>query len=155
MKSLAFLPLAFALMAPMSDAQRSVQVGLGGGYQGARGTIGVQASFGGSPHYRSSREASSYRSRRTPRPRYERYRRAPVPQRVYVPGRYEIVRQRVWVAGATHQQWTPAQYETRFDVFGNPCQVLVRAGYYHTIQDPGYWDYRDQRIWVAAHWQVR
>lgn len=55
--------------------------------------------------------------------------------------------ERYWVPGCHRQVWVPAHYEYRYDPHcGRTIQVLVQAGHYHTVQDPGYWAHRRVRI---------
>ena len=76
-------------------------------------------------------------------------------RRVYVPGRYQMCSVRVWVPGSVIQEWIPARYETRYDSCGLPQSYLVRAGFYTTRQNPGHYETRSERRWVAAHWNSR
>jgi hypothetical protein len=78
----------------------------------------------------------------------------PEPRRVWVPGRYETVEQRVWVEGGERREWIPARYETRYDECGRPTSVLVRQGHWKTECDPGHFELRAVRVWVEGYWRV-
>lgn len=60
--------------------------------------------------------------------------------------------ERVWVPGCERRVWVPAQYEYRYDRYCRvSVRVLVRAGHYHIVRDPGRWEYRRVRISRQAH----
>ncbi len=144
MKSFALaLSLVLGLFLCDASAQRSAQIGLG--YSPYSAGAGLQISFGSHSRRRERRAGfgcsvsrSSYAARR-----------------VYVPGRYQMCSVRVWVPGSVIQEWIPARYETRYDSCGLPQSYLVRAGFYTTRQNPGHYETRSERRWVAAHWNSR
>ena len=45
------------------------------------------------------------------------------------------------------QVWVPPLYETRRDPCGRLYQVEVRRGFWDTIQEQGYWEQRQTRVW--------
>ncbi|MCB9916403.1 MAG: hypothetical protein H6828_14840 [Planctomycetes bacterium] len=143
--ALSALLLGLAALAPNADAQRSVQVGVGVDLRGPGASLHLEL---GSRHGRFDRHHA---------PRYERREACPpvVPRRVWVPGRYETVERQVFVPGVVRQEWVPAVYETRIDLCGRPFQALVCAGHYRTVQDPGHYETRCERVWVDAHWETR
>ena len=60
--------------------------------------------------------------------------------------------ERVWVAGCERRVWVPAKYEYRYDSYCRTTRrVLVRAGHYHTVRDPGHWESRRVRVYSPAH----
>jgi hypothetical protein len=136
----------FALAAP-SSAQRAVRLDAELGPIAGSASVGLQLSFGSGPHSSYSRRAS----------RYARSGYAPpcTPRKVWVPGRYELVQRNVWVPGATRRELVPARFETRYDLCGQPYTVQVQAAYYRTVQDPGCWQLRSERVWVGPHWEAR
>lgn len=73
--------------------------------------------------------------------------------RQWVPGRVEIVHERVWVPGCSRQVWVQPVYRTQYDRCGNPVQVLVRPGHYTTVQDQGHYVTRPRRIQHPGHWR--
>ena len=142
-------PLLFALLlaAPPAAAQ---DPGIRASYQrnSSGHRFGVEVSIGG------QRSERSRFSRRACPPSRGYTRRESVRQ-VWVPGHYELVQRRVWVPGAYRQVWVPPVYETRYDYFGRPFQVLIMPGHHVTVQDPGHWEYRDERVWRDPHWEIR
>jgi len=70
----------------------------------------------------------------------------------WVPGRVEVVRERVWVPGCTRQEWVPPCYETRYDRCGNPIQVLRSPGHYRTVQDPGRYEIQERHVRHEGRW---
>ncbi len=80
------------------------------------------------------------------------YGRHGAPRRVWVAGHWSLREHNVWVAGRTERCWRPARFETRFDACGLAYRIQVHAGYYETVQHPGGWERRTQRVWVAGCW---
>lgn len=79
--------------------------------------------------------------------------RACAPARVWVPGRYELRVERVWIEGCERRIWVPARYEWRRDPCGREVRVLVCAGHWRTVRDPGRFENREVRVWVPGHWR--
>jgi hypothetical protein len=77
----------------------------------------------------------------------------PLCQRCWVPGYYEIRYADVWVPGPSRQVWVEPVYDTCRDPCGNTTRVIVRAGYYQWVQDPGHYETREIRVWVPGHYQ--
>ena len=63
-------------------------------------------------------------------------------------GHYEYVTERVWVEGARRKIWVPAEYGYVHEPCGRRRRIVVRAGYYRIVQDPGYYETRTRRVWV-------
>jgi hypothetical protein len=86
-------------------------------------------------------------------------RREPRPERClvreWVPGRYETTCERVWIPGATRQEWLPARHEWRVDRCGRKQLVLVEPGRWITISEPGRFETRERCEWIPGHWRVR
>lgn len=80
------------------------------------------------------------------------YKHGPSPRRVWVAGHWALREHKVWVAGRTETVWRPARFETRYDACGIAFSVQVQAGHYETIQHPGRWEWRTQRVWVPGGW---
>ena len=139
-RALAFAPFLLAF-APAASAQRAVHVGVDVQARGPHASLDL--SYG---RRAVRRGAPGYTRRAVTRP---------AARRVYVPGRYETVTRRVWVPGAVREVYVPAVYETRLDPCGRPYSALVRAAHYRTVQDPGFWQDRTERVWVAARWELR
>ncbi len=76
------------------------------------------------------------------------------PRKVWVPGRYEMEQQRVWVEGQTRQIYVPPVYETRCDYRGRAYQVQISAGHYRVVRDPGCYEFRRVRVWKPGFWRV-
>ena len=75
--------------------------------------------------------------------------------RVWVAGRYETVRERVWVPGRCERVWVPPAFELRRDGCGRVVRVMVRAGCWETVQHPGHFEERCGRVWRPGHWAPR
>jgi hypothetical protein len=74
--------------------------------------------------------------------------------RVWIPGRYDWVSRRVFVPGPVQREWVAPVFEWRF----GPCgaqYVCVREGYWRTIQQPGHYEYRRERVYQPGHWAAR
>ena len=76
------------------------------------------------------------------------------PARVWIAGHYESRCERVWVAGCSRKEWVPPCYEWRVTACGQRYQVLARAGYWHTVSEPGRFETRNVQVWVPGHWQA-
>jgi hypothetical protein len=74
--------------------------------------------------------------------------------RQWIPGHFEERCEQVYVPGCTRQVWMPPVYETRYTPCGTPIQVLVRAGYHQTIQEPGRYETIRRRVWVEGRWVI-
>lgn len=85
------------------------------------------------------------------------------PQRVWVPGHYEIRCERVWIEGYWERIWIPSEYKdvrvTKYDARGRMTtfwkRVLIREGYHDRIWHEGYWDTHEIREWVPGCWEYR
>ena len=65
-------------------------------------------------------------------------------------GRFEIRRERVWVAGRVERVWVPPVFEWRVPRCGPRQRICVQPGYYKNVQQPGYYSWETQRVWVPA-----
>lgn len=75
-------------------------------------------------------------------------------RRTWVPGRYETVQERVWAPGASRKEWIEPVYETRYDSCGRPYRVLVSAGRWCVVQDPGHYEIHCRDVFVPGHWET-
>lgn len=75
------------------------------------------------------------------------------PARVWVPGHWTSVRERVWIPATTNQVWCPPVYATQYDACGQPYQVMTQAGYHKTVHVPGFYDIQPVQKWVAGAWR--
>lgn len=74
--------------------------------------------------------------------------------RVWVPGHYETVWQRVFVPGPIQRVWVEPVYEWRIGSCG-VRYVCVRAGYWKTIQLPGRYENQRVRVFREGQWVAR
>lgn len=65
-------------------------------------------------------------------------------------GCWETVVERVWVPGTCDRVWVEPVFVTRYDACGRPYQACARAGYWNTVQRPGHYEERTQRVWRPA-----
>lgn len=72
--------------------------------------------------------------------------------RVWVPGHYESREERVWVPGECRRVWVEPIFEWRRDYRGCRQRVLVRAGYWRSIEEPGHYETRRFQVWVEGYW---
>ncbi len=126
-----------ALLTPSAAAQRDRGIEVGITKRIGDAHIGITVGNGGVGVH------AGVRGRR-PEPTW---RPAPPPP---PSGRWETRVERVWVPGPVRQVWVPPLYETRRDPCGRLYQVEVRCGYWDTIQEPGYWEQRETRVWVPC-----
>ena len=85
---------------------------------------------------------------------YGGYTRTHSESRVWVPGHYENVSRQVFVPGPTRRVWVEPVYEWRFGSCGLRY-VCVRAGYWKTIQLPGRYETRCERVYVPGRLVAR
>jgi hypothetical protein len=81
------------------------------------------------------------------------WRSAAYARRVWVPGRYETQRVRVWVPEERRRVWVEPVFSLRFDLWGRASRVLVSAGYWRTVVTPGHWELRAVRTWRPGSWR--
>ena len=74
------------------------------------------------------------------------------PRRCWVPGHYETRCTEVFVPGCIRQVWVEPVYDTCVDPCGNGTRVLIRAGYFRTIQEPGRYETRYVQVWVPGYY---
>ncbi len=75
------------------------------------------------------------------------------PARVWVEGRWETRVQQVWVEGCERRVWVPARFETHWDSCGRAVQVVVSAGRWALVRDPGRFEQREVRVWIPGYWR--
>ena len=66
---------------------------------------------------------------------------------VWIPGRYELVAERVWIPGRERRVRIEPMFETRCDLWGRPRQVLVAPGHWQVTWEPGRYETRTKRVW--------
>ncbi len=75
------------------------------------------------------------------------------PRRIWVPGRYETQRTRVWVPEVARRVWVEPVFSLRFDLWGRGSRVLVSAGHWKIVVTPGHWELRPVRVWRSGSWR--
>ena len=128
------LPLVLAFSAPQADAQR---LAIGFGTHGHHGSINLSAGFAfGAPFC----DQPVYRP----------------PQPVWIPGHYQLVDRRVFVAGCVHQEYVPPVFEERLwrDACGRVHVERIQTcpATWRTVQGPGKWECITERIWIEGGW---
>jgi hypothetical protein len=118
------LTLALACLAPAAAAD-SLSIA-------RRTPFGQVAVAIGNAHHTAARYASRYSRRPVRRPS----------------GYYKTIQEKVWVPPRNSKVWVAAHYERWQDSCGTPRSRLVRPGYYKVVCQPGYYTYRDRRVWV-------
>ena len=74
--------------------------------------------------------------------------------RIWVPGHYESVCERVWVQGLNEQVWVDPVFELRLGSCGDAFRVLVSAGHWEAIHHPGHFEDRRRSVWTPGHWEA-
>ena len=77
--------------------------------------------------------------------------------RVWIPGRYELSCERVWIPGSSRNVWVPPVYREHYEYpceggFRRRVRVLVSPGYWRTVTSPGHYESRSVRVWQPGHW---
>lgn len=86
---------------------------------------------------------------------YGRPRDGYVSNKVWVPGRTEIVYERVWIPGRCERVWIEPAYRYQRDSCGRLVRVLACAGYWQTVNRPGYYESRPVRRCIPGAWVKR
>ena len=76
--------------------------------------------------------------------------RSCVPTRHWVAGHFEPRETRVWIPESREKVWVPAVYATRFDACGRAYQVQIRPARWKVVCNPGYFETRCERVWIAG-----
>ena len=74
--------------------------------------------------------------------------------RIWTPAHFENVSRRIFVPGPFRQEWVQPVYEWRFDACG-VHYVCVSEGYWRTVQLPGHYEVRWDRVYVPGSWVAR
>jgi hypothetical protein len=82
-----------------------------------------------------------------------RHRHAPPRVRIWVPGCWDVVTERVWVPGARVRVWVPPRYQEERDRFGRRRTTCVSPGHYRMEERPGHFETRTRRVWREGHWR--
>ncbi|MHC4959072.1 MAG: hypothetical protein ACYTGN_11930 [Planctomycetota bacterium] len=75
-------------------------------------------------------------------------------RRVWVPVRYETVREKVWVPGYHRRVWVPAVYHTHVDRCGHTYRHLVKRGYHTKTFVRGHFEFRSKRVKHGGHYET-
>ena len=75
--------------------------------------------------------------------------------RVWVPGRYATVEERVWVPGCSERVWVEPVYDLALGHCGTRVRVLLSAGHWKTVHHPGHYETRCVRVYRPGHWVAR
>lgn len=116
--------LVVALAQAFAPSAHADGLGISIGKHGKHRSIGVQIGFGDFGR-RSSRDA----------------------------GRWETIREKVWVEGYTERVWVQAVYETRYDSCGRAYTVCVQPARWESVCVPGRYEWRERRVWVSSGWR--
>ncbi|TDJ74581.1 MAG: hypothetical protein E2O39_04710 [Planctomycetota bacterium] len=158
------LPLALALatlatFTPTASAQRyssksakhsgvSVQFGSHGvsfgahyGKRSKHSSFGLSVAYGshgyGSPRYGTSHGYRAYAS----------------PSCFFVPGRYETVKEQVWVPGHSLRVWIQPEFHVWTDHHGVLQRNRIAGGVWQTVPGHGHWKTLHKQVWVPGNWQ--
>ena len=70
----------------------------------------------------------------------------------YIPGHYEIIRERVRIPGRSFRIYVPGRYESRYrGPFRLPATRYIPARY-ELHREPDRFEYRDKRVWVPGRY---
>ncbi len=73
-------------------------------------------------------------------------------KKTWVNGHYEVRYEKVWVNGNCEKIWHAPVYETRTTYAGHCYKVLVRDGWWETIETPGHFETVKTKVWVPGAW---
>jgi len=73
--------------------------------------------------------------------------------KVWVPGRWEYHRERVFVPARTERVWCPPEYAYEYQC-GKLVKVLVHAGHWKVVVvEPARYETKRCKHWVPGHWK--
>jgi hypothetical protein len=78
---------------------------------------------------------------------------APCPPKVWVPGHYETVVQKVWVPACTKQVWVEPVYKPHYG-YGSKGKVCVSPGYWKQVHVPGHYASQHVKVFQPGAWQA-
>lgn len=64
-------------------------------------------------------------------------------------GEWREISERVWVPGTCREICHPPVWGWSVDHCGRRVWTIVRAGWTERIEEPGHWECRTRRVWVA------
>jgi hypothetical protein len=70
----------------------------------------------------------------------------------YIPGHYEVIRERVRVPGATYRIYVPDQHRRSCITFFGRSPNRFRRGHYEYRQEPDRFEYRNRKVWVPGRY---
>ena len=74
----------------------------------------------------------------------------PIPR--YIPGHYEVIRERVCVPGATYRIYVPGRYRRGCITFFGRRSSRYSPGHYELRQAPDRFEYRNRKVWVPGRY---
>ena len=72
--------------------------------------------------------------------------------RRWIPGRYEVRDQRVWIPASYERVWVEPEFGVRFDDCGLEVRFQISRGYWRKVHRPGHYEVRRQKVWVPGTW---
>ena len=152
MMKLMVMPMAATLLlvAPTTAQRLSVTIGAQASYGSPHGSGRVSI---GVAHDSAYGRFGSRRSRRLPRSHGAARHTAGM----WTPGRHVTRYERVWSSGTFTKQWVSPVYRDHGQArapWSRPQRgrVLVRAGYWRQVMQPGHYERRPIQVWRPGHW---
>lgn len=75
--------------------------------------------------------------------------------RIWIPGRYEMQTQRVFIAATSRRIWIAPHYATRVLPCGTLERYVAIPGHFETICEPAHYETRNCRVWIKGRYEVR
>jgi hypothetical protein len=72
------------------------------------------------------------------------------PRTVWVPGRYEVVHEKVWIEGRREKVWVAAHKRVVCDAYGR-TRTVWEPGRWQIVETPGHWETRAVQVWRPGH----
>ena len=70
----------------------------------------------------------------------------------YIPGHYEVIRERVRIPGATYRVYVPASFQSCCPGSFSHNGSKYRPGRYELRKKPDRYEYRNRRVWVPGRY---
>lgn len=129
---------SLALVLGFAADARAGDLALAFGKHGKHGSFGISISSGGIGVGFASPVA-------TCPPPYQ------APRRVWVPGAYEVVHEKVWIEGRREKVWVPGRKVVTCDAYGR-ARTHWEPAHFEIVETPGCWETRAVKVWRPGHW---
>jgi hypothetical protein len=76
----------------------------------------------------------------------------PLPRKVWTPGHFATVTEKVWVPATREKVWVEPVYATSYDACGRRSERIVSPGHWEIVTTPGHYETRLVKVWRPGCW---